>query len=79
MTKSCNRKRKSGRPAGRKSRYPGIVQFCRTTGYSHQHVRECLDGDRPYGEKVRALWAKYQVAMKDSQKRTVCAFEKEAK
>lgn len=58
MTRTGNRK-KRGRPAGRKARYPGITRFCREFGYTHQHVRACLDGERPYGERVQALWASW--------------------
>lgn len=58
MTKTGNRK-KTGRPKGAPTRYPGIANFCRAHGYTPQHVRECLDGRRPYAERVRARWAAY--------------------
>ena len=55
MTMTCNRK-KRGRPTGSVARYPGITAFCREYGYAHQHVRACLDGERPYAGKVLARW-----------------------
>jgi hypothetical protein len=56
MAKTVNRK--VGRPKGSVARYPGIMPFCRHYGYSHQHVREVLDGRR-YSGRVRSLWAKW--------------------
>lgn len=54
MTRICNRKKTAGRPAGSKTLYPGITEFSRVHGVSHQFVRKVLDGEatsRPVLEK----------------------------
>jgi hypothetical protein len=50
--------KRSGRPDGAPTRYPGIMRFCSIYGYSHQHVRLALDGERQ-SRKVTALWSKW--------------------
>lgn len=54
MTRICNRKKTAGRPAGSKTRYPGIKKFALVHDVSHQFVRKVLDGEatsRPVLEK----------------------------
>jgi hypothetical protein len=54
MAKSVKRKR-SGRPDGAPTRYPGIMRFCERHGYSHQHVRLVLDGKRE-SRRLMVAW-----------------------
>jgi hypothetical protein len=49
-----------GRPKGARVRYPGIMLFCKRYGLSHQHVRDCLDGRRPYAGRVQMRWDEWQ-------------------
>ena len=58
MSRKVNQKR-AGRPKGRKTKYAGIMAFCARNGYSHQHVREVLEGGRR-SPRVRRLWAQWQ-------------------
>lgn len=55
MAKNVN----AGRPQGRATVFRGITEFCRATGYTHQHVREVLSGGRR-SARVRGLWAQWQ-------------------
>ena len=61
MTKLVHRKKK-GRPAGAETRYPNILRFCRLHGYAPQHVRACLDGQRPYADRVKTRWEQFVAA-----------------
>lgn len=56
MKQVRNSKKSAGRPAGSKTRYPGIKEFAVVHGVSHQFVRKVLDGEetsRPVLEKWR--------------------------
>lgn len=56
MSVKVNQQKGPGRPAGRKTMFPRITAFCRSHGYSHQHVRDVLTGRRR-SPRVRQLWA----------------------
>lgn len=60
MNRKVNREKKAGRPAGRRTMYPGITAFCREHGYSHQHVRRVLLG-RETSARVRRMWAAWKM------------------
>jgi hypothetical protein len=64
MAKSVKQKM-SGRPAGSPTRYPGIMQFCAIWGYSHQHVRLVLDGQRD-SRRVNQRWSEFHVTQRAS-------------
>jgi len=56
MKQVRNSKKSAGRPAGSKTRHPGIKAFALGIGVSHQFVRKVLDGEatsRPVLEKWR--------------------------
>ena len=57
-----SRMKKKGRPAGAETRYPNILRFCRLHGYAPQHVRACLDGQRPYADRVKTRWEQFVAA-----------------
>lgn len=59
MKTICNRKKTAGRPAGSKTRYPGIKGFSRHIGVSHQFVRSVLDGVG-VSSRVTREWSKWQ-------------------
>lgn len=40
---------------------PGIVGFCRATGYSRSHVTEVLDGRRDASPRLTKLLAYYHI------------------
>jgi len=58
MKQVRNSKKRAGRPAGSKTRHPGIKEFALVHAVSHQFVRKVLDGEatsRPVLEKWR-MW-----------------------
>jgi hypothetical protein len=59
MKRIVNREKKAGRPAGSKTRYPGIEAFAREHDVSHQFVRHVLDGKATSAPVSRA-WRKWQ-------------------
>ncbi len=61
MKTICNRKKSAGRPAGSRTRYPGIKTFAAKHHVSHQFVRAVLDGHATSGPVLRN-WARFQAA-----------------
>lgn len=61
MSHCVNRKLR-GRPAGAATRYPDIGRFARFYGYAPNHVRQCLDGKRPYAGRVLRRWQEWRAA-----------------
>ena len=59
MKQVRNSKKRAGRPAESKTRYPGIMTFSRHIGVSHQFVRSVLDGTGVSGRVTRE-WSKWQ-------------------
>ncbi len=56
MKQNRNSKKSAGRPAGSKTRHPGIKAFALAHSLSHQFVRKVLDGEatsRPVLQKWR--------------------------
>lgn len=59
MRMKVNRQVKAGRPKGRRTMFKGIMGFCASTGYSHQHVRRVLKGLET-SAPVSVLWAAWE-------------------
>ena len=58
MSRKVNRAKGAGRPAGSRTRWPGIQAFAREHAVSHQFARKVLDGEATSAPLLRDwnLW-----------------------
>jgi hypothetical protein len=61
MNQAVNLEKRVGRPAGSRTRFPGLTEFAKAHGYGVVYAHEVLKGRRP-SAPLRRAWLTWKAA-----------------